>query len=324
MLLKCLKMCSKQLLAYLNIHDFITPDQSAFLKDHSTVTALHKITDNWLNNIEEGLITVVFYFDNTKCFDVINHDILLFKLMKYGIRGSALMWFESYLKDRMQATLLHNNLSTFLPVDCGVPQGSLLGPVLFLLFINDLPKYVFNCNLYADDTMIDRCGKSLTEVVPLIQGDVDKLCKWFSDNKFSISVNKSCSMVIGSQFMVKDYISKDTLGIKVNDIYLENRPSYMYLGAEIDSFLSWNNTINNVVKKLQCKIAALQRLSNCMPMIDLTLFNYAFIQPHIDYCLSVWGHTSKHNIQMVQRFQNRAARIISHNFDYSVSSRSYP
>ena len=175
------KCVQKQLLAYVNIHDFITPDQSAFLKDHSTVTALHKITDNWLNNIEEGLITVVCYFDITKCFDVINHDILLFKLMKYGIRGSALMWFESYLKDRMQATLLHNNLSTFLPVDCGVLQGSLLGPVLFLLFINDLLKYVFNCNLYADDTTIDRCGKSLTEVVglPLIQGDADKLLNRF-------------------------------------------------------------------------------------------------------------------------------------------------
>ena len=123
------KCVQKQLLAYLNIHDFITPDYSAFLKDHSTVTALHKVTDNWLNNIEEGLITVVCYFDITKCFD----EILLYMLMKYGIRSPVLMWFESYLKDRMQATLLNNNLSTFLPVDCGVPQGSILGAIFIVV-----------------------------------------------------------------------------------------------------------------------------------------------------------------------------------------------
>ena len=140
---------------YLDKHNFLTPHQSAYLKFHSTQTSLVNVTDNWYQNIEDGLITGVCFFDISKCFDAICHDTLLFKLKKYGILGHSLKWFKSYLTDRSQALILNKSLTSFKNVTTGIPQGSILGPVLFLIFMNDLPMFVKNCNLYADDTMLD-------------------------------------------------------------------------------------------------------------------------------------------------------------------------
>ena len=102
------------------------------------------------------------------CFNSISHSVLLSKLDKYDIRSNELSWFNSYLAGQIQATCVHNNLSSFLPVKCGVPQGSILGPLLFIIFINDLPKYVQSCKLYADDTMIEKSGKTLDKIIPSI------------------------------------------------------------------------------------------------------------------------------------------------------------
>ena len=137
------------------------------------LSAIHKIVDNWIQNIDEGQITCVCLFSHKKHFDSISHSVLLSKLDKYGIQSNELSWFNSYLVGQIQAwfnsylvgqiqaTCVHNNLSSFLSVKCGVPQGSILGSLLFIIFINDLPKYVQSCNLYADDTMIEKSGKTL-------------------------------------------------------------------------------------------------------------------------------------------------------------------
>ena len=304
---------------YLETHQFISPDQSAFLKHHSTVTALHKVTDNLLNNIDEGLITCVCFFDIAKCFDSLDHSILLSKLDKYGIRNNTLLWFKSYLSDRTQATFVHNSLSPFLPISTGVPQGSILGPTLFLLFINDLPKYVKCCNLYADDCMVGCSGNTVPDILVNLQSEVNKLSNWFKANKLSVSLTKSCSMLIGCQQRLKEYVGLDTLGITLNNSPLCNKSSYTYLGLELDSTLSWDNAAANVQKKLSSRLAMLQRLSNSMPNVCLRNMYFAFIQPHIGYCLSVYGHTSKSNLNKIQRFQNHAARIVSHNYDYNIS-----
>ena len=131
-------------------------DQSAFLNKHSTVTAIHKIVDNWIQNIDEGQITCVCFILYKKCFNSISHSVLLSKLDKYGIQSNKLSWFNSYLVERIQGTCVHNNPSSILPVKFGVRQGSILGPLLFIIFINDLQKYVQSCNLYADDIMIEK------------------------------------------------------------------------------------------------------------------------------------------------------------------------
>ena len=316
---KCIQI---QLLSYINMHNFISCDQSAFLKSHSTVTSLHKVVDNWLTNIDNGLITCVCFFDITKCFDAIDHDILLFKLKKYGIKENELQWFSSYLSDRSQATSVHNTLSDFLPVQAGVPQGSILGPVLFLLFINDLPQHVHSCNLYADDTIIERSGDNLNDILRNTQSDIDNLTSWFSSNKLTLSVAKSCFMLIGSKRRISQLSVQESIGLTIGDTSLSCNSSYKYLGLPIDSSLSWNEATTNVCKTLRSRLSALQRLSSLMPLTHINNLYYAFIQSHIDYCLSIWGYTSNENIAKVQRFQNRAARILSQNFDYNTTSES--
>ena len=173
---KILEKCSQfQLMSYLSKNQFITLDQSAYLKFHSTQTALLKVTNQWYQNIDEGLITGVCYFDISKCFDSISHEILLFKLEKYGLRGAALDWFASYLSDRLQRTKCNNALSSFKINSSGVPQGSLLGPVLFLLYMNDLTLFVQNSNLYADDTELEVTGTTVENVIISLQIEVNRL-----------------------------------------------------------------------------------------------------------------------------------------------------
>ena len=316
------KIIQCQLSGYLEKHNFITPDQSAYLKNHSTQTALLKVTNDWYHNIENGLITGVCFFDISKCFNAIDHDILLFKLEKYGIRGNELSWFKSYLSNRKQATLCNGKISSFENVCTGVPQGSILGPILFLLFMNDLHMHVKNCNLYADDTMLDEIGESVNEVVTSLQCEIDKLSVWFKHNHLTTNASKSCSMLIGSRQRINNFVNKPDLGLSLDGIIISNHSSYRYLGVQIDSFLSFDKMVDNICNKLSSRVSMLLRLSHTVPYFSLNQLYYAFVQPYIDYCILVWGHASETSLNRIQRFQNRSARIVCKLYDFSISGLS--
>ena len=145
MLEKCVR---KQLPKYLEYYDFITPDQSAYLKHHSTQTVIHIFVCGWLGSINDGLINCICFIDFTKCFNTINPGILLFKLEKYGIRGQTHKWFTFYLTDISQNTIVNGIISALHDVKIGIPQGCVLVPILFLLFVNDdLPMFIcIQCN----------------------------------------------------------------------------------------------------------------------------------------------------------------------------------
>jgi hypothetical protein len=136
------KVMLAQMIYYLNEHDFISQDESAYLKNHSTQTSLHRVTEDWLEAMNEGLITGICFLDISKCFDSINHDILLKKSACYGIRKHELKWFTSYLHNRMQKTRCNDTISSPIGIKTGVPHSSLLGPFLFLLFANDISNFV--------------------------------------------------------------------------------------------------------------------------------------------------------------------------------------
>ena len=226
------------------------------------------------------------------------------------------------MTNRSQATYAHN-LSEFSTVSTGVQQGSILGPILFLLFINDLPLYVKSCNLYADDTMTEQTGKSVDEIIPKMQNDINNLHKWFTANKLKISPSKSCCMLIGSHQKMSHFMEKDSIGLFIDGVPLKLTNCYKYLGLNIDNTLTWNSEILSICKKLRCKTAALQRICKFIPASNANILYFSFIQCHIDYCLSIWGHTSSENLSKLQRVQNRVARIVSNNFDYeNVSGKS--
>ena len=320
---KILEKCIQtQLLTYLEKHAFITVDQSAYLKNHSTQTVLHKVTNDWLSAIDEGLINGVCFFDLAKCFNTIDPDILLFKLAKYGIHNTIHGWFKSYLHNRQQCTIINGELSEFELVRVGIPQGSFLGPTLFLLFMNDLPMYVSNVTLFADDTMISASASTFEELINILQTNINSLVFWFKRNKLSVNIDKFCSMLIGSLQRINNYFNRKSLGLKVMGTDLANRSHYTYLGLTIDSCLTWNIAVSNICKKLGSRIAMAQRLMQVLPYTYISTIYYAFIQPYIDYGLSVWGNTSDLNIKKVQRLQSRAARVLTNNFNYEISSHN--
>ena len=160
----------------------------------------------------------------------------MFKLEKYGFREAALDWFASYLSDRLQRSKCNNAVSSFKINSSGVPQGSLLGPVLFLLYINDFTLFVQNSNLYADDTELEVTETTVENVIISLQIEVNRLNTWFKHNRLAVNASKCSSMLIGSRAKLGDHAFRESLGLHIVNDPIRNSSSYKYLGLHIDSF----------------------------------------------------------------------------------------
>jgi hypothetical protein len=178
------KEIQKQVMTFLDDHHLITPDQSAYLKKHNTQTSLHRVIDDLLWNVNDGLMTGICSLDIKKCFDTINHKILLKKLEMYGFMDSAVQWFTSYLLSRGAKVYCRNEYSGLKSTNIGVPQGSVLGPTLFLLYVNDINNYLDNavCNLYADDVLIYCSGEDVSIVNEKLQSSLCCIKEWYDRN----------------------------------------------------------------------------------------------------------------------------------------------
>jgi hypothetical protein len=306
-----------QLMFYLKMYELITPDQSGFLKRHSTETCLHKVLTDWIDNMDNGLFTGVSFLDIEKCFDSINHKILLFKLDKYGIKHS---WFQNYLTDRKQFVKLGNNLSSVQPVCAGVPQGSVLGPLLFILYANDISANVNigTCNLYADDAIIYVTGNTLAETTKLLSNCLDDVSKWYNENKLSVNAKKSYSMLIHS---IRKQIDDTNFNVNIGISKILNVTSTKYLGLILDSSINWQEHVLKTAAELRSKLSLLRRIAKFLSKSILSKIFLVYLQPRIEYCITVWGYSSLLNLRCMQRIQNTAARIICNEFDY-VHTRS--
>ena len=182
-----------QLHEYMNSNNLLSKYQSGFRPSHSTTTAVINVTDEWLKSFDNGEITGVVMLDLKKAFDTVNFDVLIRKLMLYGADSNSNEWFTSYLQDRSHITLVNGNSSSSVPIRCGVPQGSILGPLLFIIYINDLPNHVFNCKVsrYADDTALYYSCKDANELARVINADLINVTNWLNNNKLNINIKKT-------------------------------------------------------------------------------------------------------------------------------------
>jgi hypothetical protein len=310
------KLVQKQLIKYLTDHDLISLSQSAYLKRHSTITSLHNVIEDWYDNISDKIFTGICLLDISKCFDSIDHKILLTKLKAYGIDNIQHKWFSSYLHNRSQKVVCQNKISPESRINIGVPQGSVLGPILFLLFSNDLPNNTFlgSCNMFADDTLIYITGNSPQETESNLQMCIDKAVKWYEDNNLLLNASKSNTLLLKP----RKHNSQYELNIAIGNQIIKHVSEAEYLGLRVDDSLSWTSQISKVCKCLGAKISNLKQLRKIGNDDILLYFYETHIQPIIDYGITLWSRTSTKSLSKIQKMQNVCSRIITNNYDYKI------
>ena len=207
--------------------------------------AIYDILESKIGDRDKGNITCAVYLDLSKAFDTVDSNLLLKKLEHYGIRGTALGLFRSYLSNRKQCTNINSILSELISIELGVPQGSILGPFLFLVYINDLPNSsLLLSKLFADDTCLLFSANSVANLQNIANQEIAKIEKWMTSNKLTLNHTKSKFMVINKRG------GNCNLNVRINNELIEQVYSIEYLGITIDSDLSWNEHINQLESSL--------------------------------------------------------------------------
>jgi len=304
------KAIHAQVYSYLKEHNLLNECQSGFRPKHSTSTTLLHVTDNILNNMDKGLVTGAVFLDLRKAFDTVCHEILLQKLRFNGIQGMALTWFHSYLSNRTQTTVINGVNSNLLELSVGVPQGSVLGPLLFILYINDLPEQISHGHivLYADDTALFFAAKSVSDVNRALNADLQNISEWLETNRLTLNISKCKAMLFGSSKRL--HLGNEQLTTYLSGTHIEVVPCFKYLGVWFDSCLTWQFHIEKLTNAVSARIGVLRRLVPVLPQDTLAMLFNCLILPKVDYCDVVWGNCGKGLSDKLQKLQNRAVRII--------------
>ena len=311
----------RQLYGHLIENSILSKYQSGFRPCHSTVTALIQMCDNWFANMDKGLLTGVVFIDIRKAFDAVNHSILLDKLKRYGLSEVEITWFNSYLTNRKQQCLVNGHLSEPKEIICGVPQGSILGPLLFLIYINDLPNCLTNTTpcMFADDMQVYVSAPDMSCLVDYINPDLARINDWLNVNKLRSHKAKTKHIVIGSSYNLKNKAPNEQNDIIMDNCQVSRVEKHKCLGVQIDEKLSFDSHIDGICKKASASIGALKRMKPFVPFDSLKATYSALVQPYFDYCSPLWDTCGKTLRNRLQRLQSRAARVIT-GADYDIRS----
>ena len=314
------KVIAHQFITYLTTNNLITADQSAYLHGRSTQTSLHKVIDDILESMDNGEITAACFIDISKCFDSIDHKFLLTKLEKHGIRKN-IGWFKSYLSGRQQRVISNGTLSKTMPVNAGVPQGSVLGPFLFILFANDIGNFISTgqINCYADDALIYVSATNIIEAQEQLQQCINAVEYWYTENKLKVNATKTEVMILGIPQKIAG-ISQNNFCIKFGNNQLRVVKEFRYLGVHLDQGLTWNTHCGKIFSKAGLKLHLMRRLQKILPKKTMIQIYKTYMMPILEYAATVWGYTSADNINRIQRIINLCARIISNDYDF-INSR---
>ena len=270
-----------QFYKYLDEHFILSNCQSGFRKYFSTSTSLCDIQEHLLENMSEGFYTTAIMLDLKKAFDLIPHGLILKKLWYCGVRDKELLWFKTYLTKRKQCVVINGKTSSYLPVRSGVPQGSILGPLIFCLFINDISNLKLSektklC-LYADDTAVFCRSKNEKELQTITQTQFNMICQWLKLNKLFLNVSKTKIMLFGRRSKIKHI----KLDIRYDNRELEMVDNFKYLGVILDTRLNWSQHITYITKKISRAIGCIRRIKYFLSHKNLVNLYYAMILPHI-------------------------------------------
>ena len=295
------------LTVFINKHNIFAHHQFGFRKSHSTELAVVDVYDKLLENLNQKKYTCAVFLDLAKAFDSVDHNILLKKLFKYGVRGVALDLLKSYLSERKQYVKLSEHKSDLKVIEIGVPQGSVLGSLLFLLFINDLPNATkFNVKLFADDTFLSLSSLDFEELKIEANKEIKKIYIWLVANKLTLNISKSKFMII-----TKNRRCTQNFQLKINRKKLERCRSYKYLGLFVDENLNWKIHIKHLVKKLSNACGIISKLRHCVDTHTLKMVYYALVYSYIRYCNIVYGNASTSVLRPLVTQHNQIIRLMT-------------
>ena len=308
------ELAFRQMIHYCNEHYLLDPNQSAYRKFHSTTTALLKITDDILEGIEDAEVSIMIFLDFSKAFDTINHRLLLEKLKILGFDGPSCNWIKSYLTNRYQMVKHGNKFSEWKLIKNGVPQGSILGPLLFIILTSDMRKcFRFgNYHEYADDTTEykNTTVENLNDSIQDINHDMQRVSDYCKNNILTLNEGKCEYMIVGSRYFigkVKDVILDPIL---INGKPIKRVSHAKSLGLTYDEVLSWNKQVN---KNIGCAVSKFKEFSHCKRMLNFEAkktFCESMVLSQFNYADVVIMNMNKVNQNKIQKIQNLCIRFI--------------
>ena len=318
------KSATNQLVKYFEDNNLLSPYQHAYRKGHSTTTCLAEVINYVHNLTDKKKHCAIVSLDLSKAFDSINHQLLLNKLLQLQLSDSTIKWIDSYLSNRKQKTRFEKYISTEETVKSGVPQGSIIGPLLFLTFTNDLyPAFQDKCKIvsYADDTQLIVHADELSMLTKKIEEVISIAQKWYTENSMKNNTGKSEILIINSKRNLK------TINIKVKEgkktIKINPKPFIEVLGVKIDDKLNWSKQVASVKKKAFNTIRCIHRVNPMLP-VKLKIFLYTtLVTPILDYADVIWGHCSETQINNLQRAQSFAVKSIAGKRKYDSTSEAF-
>ena len=304
------KVIHKRIYKFLEQTKIFNPLQFGFRSNHSTIDAVTKL----INDIYLGFVnkeyTLAVFCDLSKAFDTLDHNVLLYKLNKIGIRGQVLSLIKSYLTNRSIFVQNGKECSDFHTCpEFGVPQGSILGPLLFNIYVNDLHLSINNTKhlLYADDTTIYLVGTKIKSMFSQMNEVLNNLSIWFKANKLSLNVGKTKFMLFtGKRNLKTNY------ALNIDGILIEKVDHFKFLGIHLDNELRWNVHTHHIEKKIAGGLYALNSLKHMLPTCNLRSLYFALINSHLSYGCQLWGNTFDKHLHKLKVQQKKAIRIVCH------------